>query len=128
MRVGLVLLPVAVGLCLLVGLAAGTVPLSPAEVWHGLWRADSSASVIVRDLRAPRVLLAFFVGGSLAVCGAALQAMIRNPLAEPYLLGPLRRGGARRRDRHRHPGDGAVGGPGGRVPRRARPPWRWSTG
>jgi iron complex transport system permease protein len=87
MRVGLVLLPLAVGLCLLVGLAAGTVPLSPAEVWHGLWRANASASVIVRDLRAPRVLLAFFVGGSLAVCGAALQAMIRNPLAEPYLLG-----------------------------------------
>jgi iron complex transport system permease protein len=87
MRVGLFLLPVAVGLCLLEGLAAGTVPLSPAEVWHGLWRADASASVIVRDLRAPRVLLAFLVGGSLAVCGAALQAMIRNPLAEPYLLG-----------------------------------------
>jgi ABC-type Fe3+-siderophore transport system permease subunit len=87
MRAGLVLLPVAVGLCLLVGLAAGTVPLSPAEVWHGLWRANTSASIIVRDLRAPRVLLAFFVGGSLAVCGAALQAMIRNPLAEPYLLG-----------------------------------------
>jgi iron complex transport system permease protein len=41
----------------------------------------------VRDLRAPRVLLAFLVGGSLGVCGAALQAMIRNPLAEPYLLG-----------------------------------------
>jgi iron complex transport system permease protein len=87
MRVGLFLLPVAVGLCLLLGLAAGTVPLSPVEVWHGLWRADTSASVIVRDLRAPRVLLAFLVGGSLAVCGAALQAMIRNPLAEPYLLG-----------------------------------------
>jgi iron complex transport system permease protein len=87
MRVGLFLLPVAVGLCLLVGLAAGTVPLSPTEVWHGLWQANTSASVIVRDLRAPRVLLAFFVGGSLAVCGAALQAMIRNPLAEPYLLG-----------------------------------------
>jgi ABC-type Fe3+-siderophore transport system permease subunit len=87
MRAGLFLLPVAVGLCLLAGLAAGTVPLSPAEVWHGLWRADTSASVIVRDLRAPRVLLAFFVGGSLAVCGAALQAMIRNSLAEPYLLG-----------------------------------------
>lgn len=87
MRVGLFLLPVAVGLCLLLGLAAGTVPLSPAEVWHGLWRANAGASVIVRDLRAPRVLLAFFVGGSLAVCGAALQAMIRNPLAEPYLLG-----------------------------------------
>ena len=87
MRLGLAVLPVAVGICLLVGLAAGTVPLTPIEVWHGLWRPGSSASVIVRDLRAPRVLLAFFVGGSLAVCGAALQAMIRNPLAEPYLLG-----------------------------------------
>ncbi len=42
---------------------------------------------IVRDLRAPRVVLAFLVGGSLGICGAALQAMIRNPLAEPYLLG-----------------------------------------
>ena len=81
------MLPVAIGLCLLAGLAAGTVPLTPAEVWEGLWRPGSGASVIVRDLRAPRVLLAFAVGGSLAVSGAALQAMIRNPLAEPYLLG-----------------------------------------
>jgi iron complex transport system permease protein len=80
-------LPIAIGLCLLAGLAAGTVPLTPAEVWQGLWRPGSGASVIVRDLRAPRVLLAFAVGGSLAVSGAALQAMIRNPLAEPYLLG-----------------------------------------
>lgn len=87
MRVSLALLPIAVVLCLLVGLSAGTVSLTPVEVWHGLWRPGTTASVIVRDLRAPRVLLAFFVGGSLAVCGAALQAMIRNPLAEPYLLG-----------------------------------------
>ena len=87
MRVSLALLPLAVGLCLLVGLSAGTVSLTPVEVWHGLWRSGTTASAIVRDLRAPRVLLAFFVGGSLAVCGAALQAMIRNPLAEPYLLG-----------------------------------------
>lgn len=86
-RLRLVILTVLVLVCLLVGLAAGTVPLSLGQVWHGLWRADTSASVIVRDLRAPRVLLAFAVGGSLAVCGAALQAMIRNPLAEPYLLG-----------------------------------------
>jgi iron complex transport system permease protein len=80
-------LPIAIGLCLLAGLAAGTVPLTPAEVWQGLWRPGSGASVSVRDLRAPRVLLAYAVGGSLAVSGAALQAMIRNPLAEPYLLG-----------------------------------------
>jgi iron complex transport system permease protein len=72
---------------LALGLGAGTVPLDPGDVWRGLWSPDAPASVIVRELRVPRVLLAFLVGGSLGVCGAALQAMIRNPLAEPYLLG-----------------------------------------
>ena len=81
------LLVIAVLTALALGLAAGAVPLSLTEVWDGLWHRDAPSAVIVRDLRAPRVLLAFFVGGSLAVCGAALQAMIRNPLAEPYLLG-----------------------------------------
>jgi iron complex transport system permease protein len=81
------LLLAAVAICLVAGLSAGSVPLSPREIWAGLRTADAPASVIVRQLRAPRVLLAFLVGGSLGVCGAALQAMIRNPLAEPYLLG-----------------------------------------
>jgi iron complex transport system permease protein len=81
---GLVTLVIA---CLLIGLSAGAVPLPLAAVWDGLWNGGSDASSIVRDLRAPRVMLAFLVGGSLGVCGAALQAMIRNPLAEPYLLG-----------------------------------------
>ena len=49
--------------------------------------ADPTAVAIVRDLRVPRALLAFAVGGSLAVTGAALQALVRNPLADPYLLG-----------------------------------------
>jgi iron complex transport system permease protein len=84
-RIALLLLAVVAALGL--GLAAGTVPLTPAAVWAGLWHGDASSAAIVRDLRAPRVLLAFSVGGSLAVAGAALQAMIRNPLAEPYLLG-----------------------------------------
>ena len=57
---GLLLLAVAVGLCLLAGLAAGTVPLSPAEVWARALAARTRARrSIVRDLRAPRVLLAF---------------------------------------------------------------------
>jgi iron complex transport system permease protein len=73
--------------CVLVGLSAGAVPLPLSDVWNGLWNGGSQASSIVRDLRAPRVMLAFLVGGSLGICGAALQAMIRNPLAEPYLLG-----------------------------------------
>lgn len=72
---------------LVLGLAAGSVALSPAQVWAGLRGGGGGAADIVRELRAPRVLLAFLVGGSLAIAGAALQAMIRNPLAEPYLLG-----------------------------------------
>jgi iron complex transport system permease protein len=80
-------LVVVVVFCLAAGLSAGAVPLPLSAVWEGLWNSDSGASAIVRDLRAPRVLLAFLVGGSLGICGAALQAMIRNPLAEPYLLG-----------------------------------------
>ncbi|MBA3346256.1 MAG: iron ABC transporter permease [Gemmatimonadales bacterium] len=86
-RLGSPLLVLGVLLCLMLGLSAGAVPLSLQEVWSGVWRSDADAAVIVRQLRAPRVLLAFLVGGSLGVCGAALQAMIRNPLAEPYLLG-----------------------------------------
>jgi iron complex transport system permease protein len=85
-KVAAIALAVVVGSVVL-GLSAGSVALSPAEVWDGLRGEGASAAVIVRQLRVPRVLLAFLIGGSLAVCGAALQAMIRNPLAEPYLLG-----------------------------------------
>jgi iron complex transport system permease protein len=48
---------------------------------------EATTRTIVRDLRIPRALLAFLVGGSLAVTGAVLQALVRNPLADPYLLG-----------------------------------------
>jgi ABC-type Fe3+-siderophore transport system permease subunit len=85
--VRLALLALTVLACLLIGLSAGAVPLGLHDVWQGLWHADAGAAAIIRDLRAPRVVLAFLVGGSLGICGAALQAMIRNPLAEPYLLG-----------------------------------------
>ena len=81
------ILGAALAVSVFLGLSAGAVPLPLDEVWDGLWHANAEASAIVRDLRAPRVILAFLVGGSLGICGAALQAMIRNPLAEPYLLG-----------------------------------------
>lgn len=85
LRIGI--LGVIVVATLLLGLSAGAVALPFSEVWAGLWNAGADAAPIVRELRAPRVILAFLVGGSLGICGAALQAMIRNPLAEPYLLG-----------------------------------------
>ena len=71
----------------LVGTLWGPVAFSPAQVFAALAQPDAAASIIVRQLRLPRVLLAFGVGGSLAVAGAALQALVRNPLAEPWLLG-----------------------------------------
>ena len=82
------LLVVAIVLVSLVtGLAVGAVPLAPGDLWRGLADPASPHADIVRNLRVPRVLLAFLVGGGLGVSGAALQALVRNPLAEPYLLG-----------------------------------------
>lgn len=46
-----------------------------------------SPAVILWEVRLPRLLLAYLVGASLAVVGAALQALLRNPLADPYILG-----------------------------------------
>lgn len=81
-----VLLPL-VAIVLAAAVAIGSVPIGPGELLDALRSPDAAAAPIVRSLRAPRVLLAFLVGGSLAVCGAALQALVRNPLADPYLLG-----------------------------------------
>ena len=72
---------------MIAGLALGAVPLAPAAVARALFQRNALEATIVRDLRLPRVLQGFLVGGSLAVCGAVLQALIRNPLADPYLLG-----------------------------------------
>ncbi len=71
-----------------IGLIAGPADVSVSAVWDALLGGEeTTAAVIVRELRLPRALLAFLVGGSLAVTGAALQALVRNPLADPYLLG-----------------------------------------
>ena len=52
-----------------------------------LWAGDEVARRIFLQVRPPRVVAAFLVGANLAAAGAALQSAIRNPLAEPYLLG-----------------------------------------
>ncbi|MDX1623301.1 MAG: iron ABC transporter permease [Gemmatimonadota bacterium] len=66
----------------------GAVGLGFAETAAALaGRGDASAVAIVRDLRLPRALLAALVGGALALAGATFQALLRNPLAEPYVLG-----------------------------------------
>ena len=66
----------------------GSVPLLISEVWAALTGNGQEAHRdIVVNLRLPRILLAGFVGGGLGVAGATFQALLRNPLAEPYILG-----------------------------------------
>lgn len=81
------LVAVAVG-AVMFALAIGSVDLSVAQVWAGLTsNADDLPRTLVAELRLPRALSAFAVGGLLAVAGALMQVLLRNPLADPYVLG-----------------------------------------
>ncbi len=77
----------AVAACV-AALVWGSADLGAARVWAALaGHGDATATTIVWQLRMPRVVLAATVGGGLAVVGVAMQALVRNPLADPYLLG-----------------------------------------
>lgn len=70
------------------GLSVGSVHLSSEEVWQALLGNGSDVHrQIVNELRAPRVFAAFACGGLLALAGTLLQVLLRNPLADPYILG-----------------------------------------
>jgi iron complex transport system permease protein len=82
------LLAAAALVVLVWSLMSGSVPLEPNQVWSALVGHEPSlAADVVRELRLPRAMSAFAVGGLLAVSGALLQALLRNPLADPYVLG-----------------------------------------
>jgi iron complex transport system permease protein len=71
-----------------VGTLLGAVPIAPGDILAAIFGSgEASTVVIVRDLRMPRVLGAGLVGGALAVAGALLQGILRNPLADPYVTG-----------------------------------------
>jgi iron complex transport system permease protein len=73
---------------LLVALASGSVPVGAREVLEALGGgAASEGGGVVRDLRMPRALAAFAVGALLSLAGALMQVLLRNPLADPYVLG-----------------------------------------
>lgn len=71
---------------LLLGLAVGSVAVPLDKLWPALW-GDGNHAAVVQELRLPRLLAAFAVGGLLALAGALLQVLLRNPLADPYVLG-----------------------------------------
>jgi len=84
----LVVLSFAALAALAMALAVGSVALDGAVILKALIGGDGQTeTAIVRELRLPRALAAFAVGGLLALAGAVMQALLRNPLADPYILG-----------------------------------------
>ena len=70
------------------GLTIGTIRVPLSAIWDALRGVgEPGTMMVVRNLRLPRVTVAVLVGAGLGLSGAALQGTMRNPLAEPYLLG-----------------------------------------
>jgi iron complex transport system permease protein len=86
-RYVLLALAAAAAASLLAALAVGSVPVPLSALPDALLGGAASGADIVRGLRAPRALTGFAVGALLALAGALLQALLRNPLADPYVLG-----------------------------------------
>jgi len=81
------LMPLAI-VALFIGLKAGSVPLSFAALADAFFgRGPALAQDILWELRLPRVIAAFCCGALLAGAGTLLQVLLRNPLADPYVLG-----------------------------------------
>jgi iron complex transport system permease protein len=75
-------------LVFIISLSIGSVDISIKQLLHALLDQDDSlASSVVLDLRFPRTVVGFMVGAMLALAGALMQVLLRNPLAEPYVLG-----------------------------------------
>jgi iron complex transport system permease protein len=91
-RAAIVVLAVALAVVALFSLTAGASDASAWDVVTGWLDADGSAlsardRIIVHDIRLPRVALGILIGAALAVSGAVMQGLFRNPLADPGLVG-----------------------------------------
>lgn len=82
--VGLAALILALGI---VSLMVGPAGLSPRAAIAALFSGEGPAAIIVRDIRLPRTLLAALIGATLGLSGAAMQGLLRNPLAAPEIFG-----------------------------------------
>jgi iron complex transport system permease protein len=79
----------------LLALRLGAVPFSFGDLGQNLWwlitgqtdKVSTDFRLIMVDIRLPRILLGIVVGAALSVAGAGFQALLRNPLADPYVLG-----------------------------------------
>ena len=66
---------------------AGSVSLSPGEIWNILLTRGGDNGAIVWNIRLPRILAALLLGGALALSGFLLQTFFSNPIAGPFILG-----------------------------------------
>ncbi len=71
----------------MLSIAVGAKALPLGDVWHGLFDPDAAEYAVVHRMRLPRTLLGLLAGVALGVAGAVMQALTRNPLADPGLLG-----------------------------------------
>lgn len=71
-----------------IGICFGSVWMNFTQLIHAIFaQTDTVSHAIMLQIRIPRVCVAFIVGGSLALAGALMQILLRNPLADPYVLG-----------------------------------------
>jgi iron complex transport system permease protein len=84
---GLLLCVAVLALAALAGIAVGAKDLSFAQVWHGLFQNSGTYGDVVVDERLSRTVLGLLAGAALGLSGAVLQALTRNPLADPGILG-----------------------------------------
>ncbi|MCS4505235.1 iron ABC transporter permease [Arhodomonas aquaeolei] len=87
--VGLGTLAVITLVSLCAAISSGSVMVAPHDVWLAVTGggASDTAATVIRELRMPRAAAGFVTGGLLALAGALMQVLLRNPLADPYVLG-----------------------------------------
>ena len=123
----LVLLFLALALAaMVISLVFGSADITMAKIWHTLWSSElkDTQEMVIWNIRFPRNIVAALVGANLAVAGAILQAVMKNPLADPQIVGvssgawaKQAAGRNRRKIMAAPPADGCIG-----PARRRRPP------
>ena len=86
----LLILLVIAFLAILIGISSGSVSISMSDTLQALWNSrltNETSAQIIQTIRLPRVLAAFAVGGLLALSGVLMQVLLKNPLADPYIMG-----------------------------------------
>lgn len=89
-KLGIVIIFLALAIAaMILSLAYGSADISLSKIWHTLWASSlaDSQELVIWNIRFPRNIVGALVGANLAVAGAILQAVMKNPLADPQIVG-----------------------------------------